>query len=1070
MSFKKFFFMTIFCLMAIFIFSGVALAVDSSQVTRESLLQQLIRMLMINGKAAVVETQCSPDMDLVCTPGGVNYFNECEAIKAGKTIVHPGACTDPVSGTCGPINGQTLTAEAFKASKYNQLCSSGSWGPSAVNTWTCGGYNGGTTANCSVQIITPSIAVLSPDGGESWKIGDTVRIKWSSANIDSVYISLTDYGHIGIGSGGSMTIVNSMPASAGYYDWKIPSEGGLPRNDDGSRTSFNKYKIMISEVHTSTDSSGTTSFTYGVVDYSSNYFSILSGENGVCGSPNGKTVSVLSIADICAKGLASNVSGSGPWTWTCTGSNGGSPANCSANKGLTNVITYPAGGETLIQGSTYKILWTGWDTYADGSPLSNYSVYLVGGNLVNGRYLGELRYPQNFFNFTVPTDLVGSGYRVQFSGWGASGGDSGLFAIAPLTIEVNGVCGSANGTTVSSAPIANLCSAGTASTVSGSGPWTWTCSGQNGGTINSCSAQKIYNVSTFTACGDQVSYAGKNYNTVQIGNQCWFKENLDVGTMLNSPATMPANNGLIEKWCNGASGLGHAVSGDCSIYGGLYAWDEAMGYSTNSGAQGICPTGWHIPANDEWTTLERAVCTSGTCKTDFPYGNAVLINLGTDEGSKLSTFTNNGNGTNSSGFSALFPGYRHYNGLFYWRSVGTDFWTSSQDNSTTAFSHGLYYQKSTINRVADSKNIGYSVRCLKNSDVNNIAMNGVCGSTNGTSAFNIPTNNLCATGIASVVYGSGPWIWTCSGQNGGITANCSAQRNSPVNGVCGKANGQETSTMPPSNLLCNTGTVSITSGSGPWIWTCSGSNGGTTANCSANLRSGKIDGACGSANKIYNSSATGYGSDVFCYAGTSISSTVSFPEVGNSVRWSCSGINGGKTVSCVAMRNTSVSVGCGSQAACCGASANVSTSTAPTSNLCANGAIYDGSMQSWTNQWSWGCDDYINNVGYSCFAPNAINIVNGVCGSANGTTVSSAPIANLCSAGTGSVVSGSGPWTWKCNGVNGGLSSSCSANKKTVTSNNNLRIGSLTLDKPLNQMSRDELIKVLIALLQLLQK
>ncbi|MDR0650755.1 MAG: hypothetical protein LBG59_05135 [Candidatus Peribacteria bacterium] len=86
-------------------------------------------------------------------------------------------------------------------------------------------------------------------------------------------------------------------------------------------------------------------------------------------------------------------------------------------------------------------------------------------------------------------------------------------------------------------------------------------------------------------------------------------------------------------------------------------------------------------------------------------------------------------------------------------------------------------------------------------------------------------------GTASAVSGSGPWTWTCNGSNGGTTANCSA--NKKVNGVCGSANGTNITAAPTSNL-CSVGTASTVSGSGPWTWTCAGLNGGTNASCSAN--------------------------------------------------------------------------------------------------------------------------------------------------------------------------------------------------------------------------------------------
>ncbi len=101
-----------------------------------------------------------------------------------------------------------------------------------------------------------------------------------------------------------------------------------------------------------------------------------------------------------------------------------------------------------------------------------------------------------------------------------------------------------------------------------------------------------------------------------------------------------------------------------------------------------------------------------------------------------------------------------------------------------------------------------------------------------------PTANLCAAGTASTVDGSGPWSWTCAGSNGGATAACSAQLAAapPVNGACGSANGVATSTAPTANL-CTAGTASAVGGAGPWSWSCAGSGGGTTATCSDKVAS-----------------------------------------------------------------------------------------------------------------------------------------------------------------------------------------------------------------------------------------
>src|SRR5665647_1782373 len=97
-----------------------------------------------------------------------------------------------------------------------------------------------------------------------------------------------------------------------------------------------------------------------------------------------------------------------------------------------------------------------------------------------------------------------------------------------------------------------------------------------------------------------VDYGGKTYHTVQIGSQCWLKENLDVGIMIDS-VTEPGNNGVIEKYCYNNN------AANCTTYGGLYKWNEAMEYVTTPGIKGICPPGWHIPTHTELQKLDTTV-------------------------------------------------------------------------------------------------------------------------------------------------------------------------------------------------------------------------------------------------------------------------------------------------------------------------------------------------------------------------------------------------------------------------------------------------------------------------------
>jgi uncharacterized protein (TIGR02145 family) len=186
-----------------------------------------------------------------------------------------------------------------------------------------------------------------------------------------------------------------------------------------------------------------------------------------------------------------------------------------------------------------------------------------------------------------------------------------------------------------------------------------------------------------------VTYAGKSYNTVLIGTQCWLNKNLDVGTMI--PGSQNArNNGTIEKSCYNDD------PANCAIYGGLYQWNEAMAYTgTDSrGTKGICPDGFHVP--EQWEFLILATPRPNS------YGDELKA-------------VGQGSGTNTSGFTALLAGSRDplnsgngYGNL----NNRTYFWTSSSyyadvrptfylDNSDVA---------STGNNAEAS---ALSVRCIK---------------------------------------------------------------------------------------------------------------------------------------------------------------------------------------------------------------------------------------------------------------------------------------------------------------------------------------------------------------------
>ena len=186
-----------------------------------------------------------------------------------------------------------------------------------------------------------------------------------------------------------------------------------------------------------------------------------------------------------------------------------------------------------------------------------------------------------------------------------------------------------------------------------------------------------------TTCGSSISYEGKVYNIIQVGKQCWLKENLDVGTMIRGNRGS-SNNSIIEKYCYDDD------PNNCKTYGGLYQWEEAMKYSTTPGAQGICPTGWHIPTKAEFETLVTTVNNNG----------------------KALKAIGQGTGTNAYDFSALLSGDRHSNGHFFNSKVNAYIWSSTEFNVTEANYIFLSFYGSSVNLENNDKEYGYSVRCI----------------------------------------------------------------------------------------------------------------------------------------------------------------------------------------------------------------------------------------------------------------------------------------------------------------------------------------------------------------------
>ncbi len=134
---------------------------------------------------------------------------------------------------------------------------------------------------------------------------------------------------------------------------------------------------------------------------------------------------------------------------------------------------------------------------------------------------------------------------------------------------------------------------------------------------------------------------------------------------------------------------------------GLYQWDEMMQGSTTPGEQGICPTGWHIPTDGEWTAL-----------TTFLGGESVAGGKMKEAGYAHWAAPNTG-ATNSSGFTALPGGYRYSNGNFSNLTLTAGFWSSSQYGASNTWARYLNCNVENVYRDYFTKPYGFSGRCVQ---------------------------------------------------------------------------------------------------------------------------------------------------------------------------------------------------------------------------------------------------------------------------------------------------------------------------------------------------------------------
>lgn len=195
--------------------------------------------------------------------------------------------------------------------------------------------------------------------------------------------------------------------------------------------------------------------------------------------------------------------------------------------------------------------------------------------------------------------------------------------------------------------------------------------------------------------GEIVDVNGTSYETVQIGNQVWMADNLNVTHYRNGdPIPSITNNQEWEEMKEGAYSYYRNFWYFGRVYGALYNW-----HAVND-ERGLCPEGWRIPDDYDWRELSRYL--GGREEAGGKLKATSLRWMRPNEGA-----------TDETGFSALPGGYRHSNGTFYNIRKFGDYWTSLGFPDGYAYFRSFCNEYSYMHEGVYSKSTGAYVRCIK---------------------------------------------------------------------------------------------------------------------------------------------------------------------------------------------------------------------------------------------------------------------------------------------------------------------------------------------------------------------
>jgi uncharacterized protein (TIGR02145 family) len=574
-------------------------------------------------------------------------------------------------------SGGNVTMDGGAAVTARGVCWSTTENPTIANSKTSNGTGTGTFTSSITGLATATTYHIRAYATNSAGTGYGNDVSFTT-NPAAVPILTT-------------TAASSVTSTTATSGGNITSDGGAAVTTRGVCWSTVANPTVAD--NKTNNGSGTGSFTSSITGLTVNttYYVRAYATNTV-GTAYGNQVSLTTIATIptlittSASGITSNTAMSGG---NITADNGGTITARGVCWGTTTNPTIIANNKTT-DGSgtgsfTSSITGLTANTY--------YYVRAYATNIAGTAYGNQVTFTTSA---TVPSLTTTNAFSITQT-TARSGGN--ITSDGGSSVTVRGVCWDI----ISNPTIASS----KTSDGTGTGTYTSTITGLSAGVTYFIRA---YSTNSFgTSYGNEVSFItssigstitdidGNSYNTVTIGSQIWMAENLKT-TKYNDGTVIPlVSDGL--AWSASTSNAYCWYNNDgptyINIYGALYNW-----YTLNTG--NVCPAGWHIPTDAEWTTL-----------TTYLLGESAAGGKLKESGNSHWSSPNTG-ATNETGFSARPGGVRNGSGAFGSIGYGGYCWTSTAFNTSDAWYRGMNYYDSWVDRNYNNKRVGFSVRCLKN--------------------------------------------------------------------------------------------------------------------------------------------------------------------------------------------------------------------------------------------------------------------------------------------------------------------------------------------------------------------